>query len=214
MNKVNSFTLDRTDLEEGIATLITRQGQQYVCLGDQQNGLDVLLGDHAWNNRPLRDRTHILRSGPLTVRNNLRLIMPNDDWRGIMIRVTARALNLRAAPFASDLNLNPGGEGLRPLAQSGAHRNNPTKDQLFCVLPGEELIVIDQKRAVMLIHNQQGVPIMRPIEREDLIDYVIKRGMQGNNGSQVSWAFHTVQKLGGGTHAALQKRYHEITRAG
>ncbi len=209
--KVNCYTFHKGDIVTGVKLSRNRSGKWGVSMG-QDGRLFVRLGDENGENRPrVRDRK-IMRAGPFVAQAGYKkLVLPADDWRGLLLRVLVRDLDFnKVAPIAKNINLNPGGEGVPPFAQAGDHRDRYSKEQLFFLEEGERIFVIDQKMAVLTITCRAGIPVTRKAEVAEVVQHVIAYGLSSNQYSSVAWAFHTAEALGANGHPGLKKRMAQL----
>jgi hypothetical protein len=199
---VNSYTLHTDTPRQGIKLTRNSRGHWGVTMGNNK-GAFVRLGNDNGEDRPMvRDRKVMRAQGYTADAGYKKLVLPPADWPGIIIRIIAQGLDFQVNPLVKNLNLNPGGEGAPVFMQQGAHRDRE-KDQLFCLENGQRIFVADQKAAVLTITCQRGIPITRPAERAELVEYITAYGLQANTASSVVWAIYTLRDLGAKEHPKL-----------
>lgn len=203
--KINCYTLHVETPTKGIRLTRNRHGNWGVTVGSNK-GTFVRLGDAQGENRPqVRDRKIMRAQGYTADAGYKKFVAAPADWQGILIRIPVQNLNFEIDPFVPGLNLNPGGEGAPVFIQQGRHRD-PFKDQIFCLEPGEKILVVDHKAAVMTVTCLDGTPIIRPAERKELIQHILAYGLQANVEKAVRWAFCTLEELGLKGHPKLKER--------
>lgn len=203
---INCYTLHANIPSQGIRLSRNNRGHWGVTMGNNK-GMFIRLGDERGENRPMiRDRKVARAQGYTAPAGYKKLVLPKADWQGLLIRIIAQNLDFEIDPLVKNLNLNPGGEGIPVFAQQGAHRDGFNKDQLFSLENGQRIFAIDQKAAVITITCQEGIPIVRPAERAELIKYITAYGLQANVETAVRWAFYTLSTLGVTGHPKLKER--------
>ena len=203
--KINCYPLHADTPTKGIRLTRNRRGYWGVTVGNNK-GAFVRLGDVNDENRPqVRDRKIMRAMGYVAEGGFKKFVAAPDEWQGIVLRILAQNLNFEIEPFVPGLSLNPGGEGTPAFVQQGAHRD-PLKDQLFCLEQGQRILVVDRKAAVMTITCQNGMPVVHPTERRELIQNITTYGLQVNVETAVRWAYHTLNELGLKGHPGLKER--------
>lgn len=194
-HRINCFTLSSSCIEEGVAVSLTSSGNPEVRIGSSPI-VSVRFGDEHWDNVPVYTATRVLQARAVMIGRYHRLVRPPEGNKTVLLRIIVRNLDFRAEPFVDGLNINPGGEGPKAFVQSGHHRDDVSKDQLFELANGEQMIAIDQKKAVMNITCRNGVPVIRPASKPEFAVHVLAYGMRARGRREIAWATHTLRRLG------------------
>lgn len=195
MPRPNSFTLEHSEIEEGIEIHQRMPGKHAIRLGEPHFGMNLWFGSHE-HGLPVWRNTRLVHGMISHNGHNMRVVRASKGWQGALLRVVARKLDFPFEPHAPDLRYSAGAEGIKPVVFVGRPQEYAIREALYSIPNGGRLFVIDRKCAVGLVTCLDGRPAMRPASYDEVVDHVVLKGESTENAKTLLWVSETLKRLG------------------
>ena len=167
--------------------------------------LSVQLGTGSHYTMPTIDDAGVLRYAEPSVdpETGRTCLVRKDRWHGVILLIEARNLDFVLPSLLPDVNLTRennlyiGGEGPKVLAQFGKMKDYQVKAQLFALVPGMKLLVVDRNGCVLIYWYEKGRLRWKQATPREVADYVedYARKKLTNIEETIRWAIRLCTKI-------------------